>query len=215
MMNLFKPFSQNRGEKSFTLLETIIALGLMVSLSLEVSQLQGRSILISDYSRKSSQAMWIAKALMAKIEWGHHFYPLKEFKQVRAKEEKLEEGLCRTVEGAPCEFTYSANVETWQLPFFKLLTGGLGGSESEEEEGESPLKGMLEKYVKEILDDEIMRVARVAVHWPEGIHRNEVSLSYLLTNQKSLDDFIEKDPLSKSSSGGNKAAGESKAAGGE
>ena len=53
------------GERSFTLVETIFALGLLVTVILEVSNVQGRSLVLGEYNRKVTQASWLAKAVMA------------------------------------------------------------------------------------------------------------------------------------------------------
>ena len=49
---------------------------------------------------------------------------------------------------------------------------------------------MIEGVLKDIFKDGMFKIAYVEVFWPEGARRNSVSLTYLLTNQKALDQAI-------------------------
>ena len=49
---------------------------------------------------------------------------------------------------------------------------------------------MIEGVLKEIFKDGMFKIAHVEVFWPEGARRNSVTLTYLLTNQRALNQAI-------------------------
>src|SRR3989338_1105830 len=100
-------------QSSFTLLETIIALGLMVVMILEVSTVQGSAISLSQYERKVTQAVWLGKAILGQIEYKWKFYEVKELKEER-RGERFDDKLCPR-DGFECDFTYDLTVEEWKL----------------------------------------------------------------------------------------------------
>ena len=172
-------------EKSFTLIETMIAVGLLATLLVEVSAVQGNAVYFSEYGEKSSKALYLAKSLMSRIEYRAaesdfsemEVRPIKEGSFVNAK-----------------DFSYSLSIEEWKLPIAKLLGGGgLRSSEentpssSSEDSGEGDF---ISDAIKQAVGDELLKVAHVEVFWGEGAVRDSVALSLLLTNQKKLEEFV-------------------------
>lgn len=188
-------FARSPSERSFTLLETIIALGLMVSLIMEVSTVQGNSINFSVFTKKSSRATWIAKAIMAEIEYKSRFYPAKEMKSdPTLRERPVSESLCKKVPQNDCNFTYTVLIDEFKLPIIDLLTGKKKKTDEDSQSGESeedPMSALIKDRVKDILGDDILKIATVEVFWPEGSRRESVRLAYLFANQQSLDEYIE------------------------
>ncbi|MBI2601531.1 MAG: hypothetical protein HYW48_00595 [Deltaproteobacteria bacterium] len=172
--------ARKSGESSFTLLETIIALGLMVVMILEVSTVQGSAINLSQYERKVTQAVWLGKAILGQIEYKWKFYEVKEIKEER-RGERFDEKLCPR-DGFDCDFTYDLTVEEWKLPLIELAAGSLG---------DKSMTDMIKGQLKDILGDEVLKIAHIEVFWPEGAKRNSVDLAYLITAQQKLDTFIE------------------------
>jgi hypothetical protein len=166
------------GEQSFTLIETVIALGLMVTVIFEVSGVQGNAVYFSEFERSVTQATWIAKAVMSRIEYEWDSRPFSDMKQLNATEKEYEDNK---------EFTYAVKVEEWKLPLLNLLTGG-GGDDGEQ--AANPQGDMIKGYVEKIFGDEILKIANVEVFWPEGAKKNSVSVTMLLTNQQKLDETI-------------------------
>ena len=176
-------------EASFTLLETVIALGLMVTVILEVSSIQGKSINFGEFNRYSSQASWLAQAVMAKVEWYSSFYVFKDIKFDKKDIEFTEEICPKDPKFGECPFKYDLKIEEFPLPLVNLIAGQLGGGGGEEGD-DSGLGSTIESAIKNFLGEELLKVAFVEVHWPEGSKRNSVELAYLLTNQKQLDEQI-------------------------
>lgn len=178
--------SQRRfGIASFTLLETVVALGLLMSVGLEVMSVQGYAVKFTEFDRKVTQATWLAKGIMAKIEWYEKFYPLKEIKDPRVVEAKIPEEMCPQDKMVDCDYKYSVSVVEWKFPFLELFSGMSEGSKN-------PMFEMIKGKVKEILGPDILKVARVEVSWPEGSKKNAVELSYLMTAQRGVDVFVNK-----------------------
>lgn len=191
-----KKYSPKPGERSFTLLETVIALGLMVTIILEVSSVQGNAINFNTYARKATQASWLAKAIMSEIEYKAKFYPLKELKtDPTFKDRPISESLCPKGPIYDCDYTYTVTIEDFKLPIIEIMLGskpkeGNDGQES----AEDPMASFIQDKVKEILGEDVMKIAKVEVFWPEGALRSSVTLTYLLTNQNGLDEYIEQLP---------------------
>lgn len=165
------------GEQSFTLIETVIALGLMVTVIFEVAGVQGNAIYFSEFERNVTKATWIAKGLMSKIEYEWNTRPFTELKDLNVTEREFEDDK---------GYTYAISIEEWKLPLLDLLTGGASGDEA----AENPQGDMIKAYVEKIFGDEVLKIAHVEVFWPEGAKKDSVALTTLLTNQKKLDELI-------------------------
>jgi hypothetical protein len=172
-------FPVRLGEQSFTLIETIIALGLMVTVIFEVSGVQGHAIYFSEFERKVTKATWLAKGVMAKIEYEWDSRPFSEMKDLNSAEREFEEDK---------DFTYTVKVEEWKLPLLNLLTGGGGGKD--DGDAANPQGDMIKGYIEKIFGDEILKIANVEVFWAEGAKKDSVALAMLLTNQQKLDEVI-------------------------
>ena len=187
-------------ERSFTILEVMVAIGIMMSVVMEVVGAQGNVVAFSSYSRQVTQATWLAKQIMSQVEY---YQQTQEFKEldISLKEQKFDiEGLDQN----ESEFTYSLNIEEWKLPILELISNrGLKKKSGDDDNDnniapDDPLANsdpalmasMGEGVINQIFDGHIFKIAKVEVFWPEGARRNSVSLSYIMTNQKSLDQYI-------------------------
>lgn len=175
------------GERSFSLIETVIALSIITFLIIEVSAVQGNAIVFSEYGRNVTQATWLAKRVMANVEYRATYTDFKDFDT--------------SVQGLPFEdfpeYTYAVEIKEWKLSLTKILqmalSGTMGGGEEGEDEGggDKGEMGFIEQGVKQVFGDEpIFMTARVEVSWAEGAARNSTTLTHLFTNQKKLDDYI-------------------------
>jgi Tfp pilus assembly protein PilV len=97
-------------QSSFTLIETMIALALMVVIILEVSVVQGRAISFSAYERKVTQAAWLAKGILSHLEYKWHNFELKDVK-AEFKDEKIPEELCKADPLFDCDYKYNLTIE--------------------------------------------------------------------------------------------------------
>lgn len=186
------PVVKTKSEASFTLIETIMAMGLMVTVILNVSSLQGNAINSSHFQKKMTQGIWLAKSVMSRIEYKWKFYDIKDIKD-NEDEREFEEELCPKDVSLDCDFKYSIHIEKWDLPLIDLALGGQGAGEEEGEEGGegAGFTGMVKEQMKTYLGDEILKTVHVEVFWPEGSRRESVDLAYLLTAQQKLDQSIE------------------------
>ena len=181
-------------EFSFTLLEVIIAVGLLTAVVMQVAGGQGSLFEITDYSKKATEATWLAKRIMSEVEYNYAQYDLKELETTTSiKEEPFKD-----INDPDFDYKYSIDIQEWKLPLIDFIAGG-GGKSSEEKEkdkdegrAESSVAGIpgLDGIVTQIFDGHMMKTAHVEVSWAEGALRNSVALTYLLTNQKKLDEYI-------------------------
>jgi hypothetical protein len=177
----------NSSEASFTLIETVVAMGIMVTVIAQMAGVNSNAAYFSDYGRKSIQAVWLAKRVMSQVE---NYRDKYDFKAMKAEEENLKfDGVEDYDEFR--EFTYNIALVEWKLPLVKLLTGGVGGGASEgDSEGNGGSGDMITNAITKTLGDDLLRVAHVEVFWPEGSRRNSESLTLLLTNQKKIDEIV-------------------------
>ena len=171
------------GERSFTLMETIVALGILVTFILEVGRVQGNAVVFTEYGRNVTRAAWLAKAVMAKVEY---MWETRQFKDLETDEPdgKFEE--------MP-EFTYKLTIKEWKLPLLDMLGGGGDkGKSNDDNDGKSDKKSgdMMSGGIQQILGDEILKIANVEVFWAEGAKRNSTQITFLLTNQRKVDEVI-------------------------
>ncbi len=186
------PVKRKDKEYSFTLLEVIIAVGLLTAVVMQVSGGQGSLLEITDYSKKATEATWLAKRLMSRIEYNYAQYDLKDL-EVSVKDEPFKD-----LTDPDQDYKYSIEIAEWKLPLMDFLQGGGAKSDDEKEkeklngEEKSSMAGIpgLDGIVKQIFGDHMMKTAHVEVSWPEGARRNSVALTYLITNQKKLDEYI-------------------------
>lgn len=176
------------GEASFTLIETIIALGLISTFLIQVILVQGRSVEFSDYNRRITQAGWLAQAVMAQIERASTLYNFSDLK-LKLREENFSEEFCNRDPVVGCDYTYSASIEEFKLPIIDMIVGAVAGGGDENSEAGS-LGDVIKAQVKDYLGDEQFRMAKVEVHWPEGSRQESYELVYLITNQMKLDESI-------------------------
>ena len=171
-------------EKSFTLIETLIALGLMVTMILQIASVLGSSISISSYDAKMGRAMWLAKSIASQIEHDWLYYDLKEFR-TDIKNAEFDKFLCSKEDG--CDFKYNLLFKKWDIPIFDILMGGSGSSS----EDENPMAKMIKEQIEKELDGELVRVAHIQVTWSEGSKEHLVEFPYLISNQRILDEKID------------------------
>ncbi len=172
-----KKLNAKPSEKSFTLLETVIALGMMVVFLAALAETQGNAVYFSEFERNSTKATWLAKSVMSKIEY---YWQTRDFSEMTMSEKEIPFEVDK-------DFTYSYEIKEWKLPLINMLLGGGG----EEGEGGDPQANYIMQLAKKFLGDEILKTAHVEVFWPEGAKKNSVTLTLLLTNQRQLDTSIE------------------------
>jgi hypothetical protein len=166
------------GEKSFTLIETVLALGIMVVFIAALATAQGNAVYFSEYERNGTKGAWLAKGVMTRIEYE---WQTRDFKELTLKESEKPFEFDK-------EFTYSYEIKEWKLPIMNLLLGGDGNDENQgEAAGQSDY---MMDIAKKALGEELLKIAHVQVFWPEGAVRNSTSLTLLLTNQRQLDGTI-------------------------
>jgi type II secretory pathway pseudopilin PulG len=174
--------SRQKGEESFTLLETIIALGILTVVLLQVGSVQGNAIYIAEYGRSVTKGIWLAKAKMSQVEYYAATKPWSDLVTNTKGEFSEEPG-----------YQWELKIEDWKLPLQEILTGKSGedggGGESSTKDAAGGM-GMEAALSQVFGTESLLRIAQVKVSWPEGAVRNDVSLTYLLTNQSKLDQVL-------------------------
>ena len=180
-------------KEAFLFFEALIALGMITTIVIEVIGSQGNIANLTGYSRKASEAINLAEAVMGQVEYNWKKYEFKELKNLVGKDKSFD---FKDLDDE-FDYTYDLQIIDWKLDIFNLLfSGSLTGAAGGEEEDSGPQPAgdgglsMIEGVLKEIFRDGMFKIAHVEVFWPEGARRNSVTLTYLLTNQKALDQAI-------------------------
>ena len=193
---------KRRHEISFTLLETIMAMAIMSTVILQVVATQGKVVFFSNYNRMSSEAMWYAKRVMSQVEYNWVHYDFKELNtNVPVKDGQFENDKDNI-------FTYDLNIENFQLPLVDLLFGTKEADNGVAAENEASPMGvsgidegmreMIKEQMKQVFDNEVLKIATVSVYWGEGAKRDSIDLTYILPNQRALNEALLKlQPTSK------------------
>ncbi len=170
------------GERSFTLVETVIALSLMAFLIVEMGGVQGNAISFAEYGRRVTEASWLAKRIMSEVEYQSSFRPFKEL-TTSIKDQKFED--------AP-DYSYDLEIQEWKLNLSSILAGILSARKGPD--GEPSAAAGMGEIVKIALEqaigDDSFKMAQVTVSWPEGATRNSTSLGLILTNQEKMDSAL-------------------------
>jgi len=167
-------------EASFTIIETVIALGLLTVFILEIGGVQGNAVYFNEYGRNVTQATWLAKRIMSQVEY---HWEGREFKELETEVKG------QRFEDAP-EFSYDITIKEWKLPLWQLLSGGGGEDEEDKSSESSSQTDMMQQGLSQVLGDELLKVANVEVFWTEGAKQNSTQLTLLLTNQRKVDEVI-------------------------
>ncbi len=183
------------GERSFSLVETMVAVSLIAFLIIEVSGVNGNAINFAEYSRKALQATYLAKRLMSQVEYQASWRtPLKDL-TTNEKDHAFDD--------AP-DFLYSMSIEP--VPhaldlMFKLMSGGLVGGDSKEDKDskdggddkDGGMGAMLEQIkgvIQTAVGEDPIWVAKVSVSWAEGARRSSVDLGMIITDTKKMESTL-------------------------
>ncbi|HYX39793.1 MAG TPA: hypothetical protein VE954_42400 [Oligoflexus sp.] len=189
-----KPVEKHPRELSFTIFETIVAVGLLMAFALEMAAGQGNIVNKVEYARRSNEAIWLAKRIMSQVEYNYQTMDMKELDTSMSVKDVEFKDIGREIE---FDYRYSIDVKEWKFPLFDFLLNGGMKDEEEENDPTQPDKptaaeGMpgMDAILDQIFKGHIMKVAYVEVSWPDGARRDSVSLTYLLTNTKALDEYL-------------------------
>ena len=157
---------------SFTLVETIIAAFLLAAIVLQVSQVQGNAVYFMGYGRKVTQASWLAKGTMSKIQYYAQTRPFEDLNVTQSNVEFKQEGLE--------DFRLDVSIVDFEMPIIEMIATFMNPQPAGEEgsEGSKPDDAIV-AMVKQILGEELMKLANVKVSWPEGAKRNSIDLSLI------------------------------------
>jgi hypothetical protein len=171
-------------ERSFTLVETLIAVMMIAYILIEITGANGTAVSLNEYNRRILQASYLAKRIMAQVEYNASFRsPLKELPQEKE----------RPFEDMP-EYSYTLTMEP--IPkFIDLMfsvVGGVGKSESDKTDQEkgNPLE-MFKSVIQQSVGEDPLWVAKVEVFWSEGASRQSTQLAMILADTKKLTTTIE------------------------
>ena len=143
-----KLFRDNKGQQSFSLFETVIAIGMLATILLNVNGIQGQAVYSVEYQENLSKAVWLAKGIMAKVDYEWNTREFKEL-EYQSQEQSISDitwgsGTSKALEG----FTYKVTIEEWKLPIIKLLTGSMGGEKKRQLQAELEVILLLKKSRK-------------------------------------------------------------------
>lgn len=178
----------NRGEESFSLFETMIALGMLAVVMLQVTAIQGQTVYSLEYSQKHSKAMWLGKGIAAKLQYEWATRDFSEL-EIQLKDQRVTDGFMGPgAEKIFASFSYDIISTEWKLPILAFLSGQKPTSDgSDVVSADDQNQSIVTQQLKAIFNDHIMKIATIEVFWPEGARKSSTSISMLLVNQKAVD----------------------------
>ena len=176
----------NHGDHSFSLFETMIAIGMLAVVMLQVTSIQGQVVYSLEYGQNLSRGVWLAKGIMAKLEYEWATRSFSEL-ELNLVDQLINDSLWGE-EAAKIyrDFSYNITSQEWKLPILSFLTGDNSAALSADDGSSS----LIAEQLKAIFGDHVMKIATVEVFWPEGARRASTTLSMLLVNQQALDGQI-------------------------
>ncbi|MCY4380525.1 MAG: hypothetical protein OXC40_03015 [Proteobacteria bacterium] len=173
----------SNGEKSFSLFETVIAVGMLAVVLLQVTGIQGQVVYSVEYSRRLSEGIWLAQGIMARLEYEWQTRDFSEL-ELTVNEKKIGDDFWgKDATKIFTDYSYKISSEEWKLPIFAMLTG----EGQNNQEGGPPVSNLITDQIKQIFNDHMIKIATVEVLWPEGARKSSTSLSMILVNQRALD----------------------------
>lgn len=171
------------GERSFSLVETVIALSLMAYLIIEMGGVQGNAISFAEYGRRVSEASWLAKRVMSEVEYNASFRPFKELDGSSVREQKFED--------SP-DYSFDVEIKDWKLNLSTVLSGAMMAQQSDSEggSGADAMGDIVKMALEQAVGEDAFKMAKVTVYWAEGAARNSTSLGMILTNQEKMDETL-------------------------
>ncbi len=144
--------------KGFSLIEVMLALGLLVYIILNVSNTQSGAIFFSQYTRNLMIATNLARSKMSDVEL------LSQQKSMKDLTSLKEEGKFKEYP----DFTYSVKVQNTKLkiPIPKQII-----------ESNPMMKQLMQYFEKELFAEVLVEVS-----WPDGKHKKTISVRRLLAN---------------------------------
>ncbi len=172
---------------SFTLFETIVAVGLLATVIVNVSLVQGNSIVFSEYTRNLTHAIWLSKRIMSQVEYQK---TISDFKDLESdlKEQKFKEA----TEDDEAAFLYDLEIVPFNFPITKMITkhfsGSLGGGEGDDQAANpiAQIAPLIEQQMQQYLGDDFFKLVKLEVKWSDGAKEDSLTTQMLIADQKKL-----------------------------
>ena len=174
---------------SFTLFETIVAVGLLATVIVNVSMVQGNSIVFSEYTRNLTHAIWLSKRIMSQVEYQKTIHSFKEL------ETKLEDQSFKEVPEEDAEsFLYDLEIAPFDFPITKLITkhfsGGLAGGDSESASPLAQIAPLVEQQMQQFIGKDFFKLVKLEVKWSDGAKEDSLVTQMLIADIKKLDEVF-------------------------
>lgn len=173
-------------ERSFTLVETMAAMVILLLFVSEVLGVQGNAAFFTSHGRHLIRASYLGKRIMDQVEYNWNIRPFKDM-DVEGREIPIEEIQNEENEAV---YKYKLTIKDWKLPIFQLMQGSLGGGEDTEKSDAGGSGDMISGMLEKVLGKELFKVANVEIIWGDGARTDSESFTYLLTNKKKLEEVL-------------------------
>lgn len=173
-------------EQSFTLVETMAAMVILILFVSEVLGVQGNAAFFTAHSRHLVRASYLGKRIMDQVEY---YWNIKDFKEMNYEggEVPIEDILD---EEGNAIYKYKLTIRDWKLPIFDLMQGSLGGGNGASSGAEDGSGDMISAMLERVLGKELFKVANVEIIWGDGARVDSESFTYLLTNKKKIEEVL-------------------------
>ena len=174
---------------SFTLFETIVAVGLLATVIVNVSMVQGNSLVFSEYTRNLTHAIWLSKRIMSQVEYH------KTINDFKSLETEIEDETFQDVRDEDSEnFLYDLAIVPFDFPITKLVTkhfsGELSGGEDAPASPLAQIAPLVEQQMEQYLGKDFFKLVKLNVKWSDGAREDSLVTQMLIADIKKLDEVF-------------------------
>lgn len=173
------------GQSGFTLLESLLAIGVLVTVFSQIVGVQASSLAVAKNTKANIQATWALRSLSSQIEYISDIKGVKGLPPETSGPNPLK---LNGDDNEPLRFEYKnrqANIKASKFLSASLRLGqGLTGA-TEESGGEDKFKAFGEMLDSQLPDD-IYRTISLTAVWNDGSQTRSIDLGMLLIDRKAV-----------------------------
>ena len=204
--------SSRTSERGFSLLEAVLAIGILAVVTIQIINVQSASMEISGTSRQNQQATWALRSATAQLQYVLDVYGVEGLRpkaEFPFGSEKQYNVLVETKETSiEASRLFATAVKMAQA------LGGEGSEASRDDEETAKQFEAVGQTLDSQIPKDIYRTIKVTVSWKQGEATREIDGGFLVVDEKGLTVGSELEGLMGGAAGGQGGAGVGTPAGG-
>jgi uncharacterized membrane protein YgcG len=173
-----------KGNAGFSLLEAVLAIGILAVVTIQIINVQTASMEISGTSRQNQQATWALRSATAQLQYVLDAYGVEGLRPKAEFSFGAEKQYSVLVESKETTIEASRLFST-AVKMAQALGGDAGASEDEDDKMSQQYKEIGQTLDSQIPKD-IYRTIKVTVSWKQGEASREIEGGFLVVDEKGL-----------------------------